>query len=211
MSNLSGGGQSRHNNNLTIHYQDAIASGAVSNSQIGVASNLIGVIGLSGIVVGGLLILAASVGEIAVDLTGDIVGSGNLSQVQNHVLGIGLFVQNIGSLSQSIHNDISLAIDGIMRIDTSSGLAIGGLRIGVAGIRQGNRRSRIGLISIGALKEAGLDVRRESGGAQCQSHDHGQHSCNDLLHVCFLHKNLFVSDLTSPLSPAVYNVNIIML
>ena len=52
---------------------------------------------------------------------------------------------------------------------------------------------------------------RESGGAQCQSHDHGQHSCNDLLHVCFLHKNLFVSDLTSPLSPAVYNVNIIML
>ena len=52
---------------------------------------------------------------------------------------------------------------------------------------------------------------RESGGAQCQSHDHGQHSCNDLLHVCFLHKNLFVSSLTSPLSPAVYNVNIIML
>ena len=55
------------------------------------------------------------------------------------------------------------------------------------------------------------EIRRERGGAQCQSHDHGQHSCNDLLHVCFLHKNLFVSDLTSPLSPAVYNVNIIML
>ena len=28
--------------------------------------------------------------------------------------------------------------------------------------------------------------RSKRHGAQCQSHDHGQHSCNDLLHVCFL-------------------------
>ena len=50
------------------------------------------------------------------------------------------------------------------------------------------------ILSIGVLGMQSLSPsRRESGGAQCQSHDHGQHSCNDLLHVCFLHKNLFVS------------------
>jgi len=50
----------------------------------------------------------------------------------------------------------------------------------------------IGHARIGQIQIV-LVVRRESGGAQCQSHDHGQHSCNDLLHVCFLHKNLFAS------------------
>ena len=70
----------------------------------------------------------------------------------------------------------------------------------------------LSVIGIGVGNSALVgDFRSERHGAQCQSHDHGQHSCNDLLHVCFLHKNLFVSDLTSPLSPAVYNVNIIML
>ena len=52
------------------------------------------------------------------------------------------------------------------------------------------------LLVIGLFQDlagtCGNDIR-ESGGAQCQSHDHGQHSCNDLLHVCFLHKNLFAS------------------
>ena len=71
----------------------------------------------------------------------------------------------------------------------------------------------------GAAACAGSRACRGRGRA-CASTAAGQrerHDCtceecgNDLLHVCFLHKNLFVSDLTSPLSPAVYNVNIIML
>ena len=148
-------------------------------------------------------------------------------------VGVSLAVANIGDIGNSldIHSDLgtivifydivgisSIALDqlGILqtgirgRVASVVSNSLGSLRDGLR-VGQGFIRRQTGAdTSLGVVEIVGLH-RSESGGAQCQSHDHGQHSCNVLLHVCFLHKNLFVSDLTSPLSPAVYNVNIIML
>ena len=109
---------------------------------------------------------------------------------------------DIVGISSIALDQLSILQTGIRgRVASVVSNILGSLRDGLR-VGQGFIRRQTGAdTSLGVVEIVGLH-RRERGGAQCQSHDHGQHSCNDLLHVCFLHKNLFVSDLTSPLSPA---------
>ena len=157
--------KSTYGNDLAINHQStSSSSAAIGNSQMSVATNLIGVVGLGRIIISGLIELAASISKIVVNLTDHIVSSGNLSQVQNHVLGIGLFVQNMGSLGQSADYDILVVTNLIVSVNTSSGLAIGSLGLLAGNISQGAfRRNGISRLIIGALQVALNRVRLESG------------------------------------------------
>ena len=176
--------------------------GTVLSSEESVVLNAIGLLHLTALGAEGLVdfanivVLAIVVGsnQILIDGTILVQDVGCILSRSLNELGIGQ--GNVGSARQGVHSNRA-------RNDTISS---GGRSIG-----DGNSRNL--LLFLGGIRNLNQLIlfRSERHGAQCQSHDHGQHSCNDLLHVCFLHKNLFVSDLTSPLSPAVYNVNIIML
>ena len=138
-----------------------------------------------------------------------------LAGILQNQLGVSGSSANILFVSKLVRQSSYIAIFALCTNSRNS-IVQGVIRDSLVGLVRGHiGQSSIGLRTYFCTGLSIIDLigflRRERGGAQCQSHDHGQHSCNDLLHVCFLHKNLFVSDLTSPLSPAVYNVNIIML
>ena len=188
-----------HDNDLAANDQEVIAVVAISNGQILGTIDLAGVVSLGSVIGRGLVILAASISKIIVDLTSNILCTGgNLSQIHDNILALNFLVQDVSSLGQRIHNDKiaggSITGHRIVSISAISGLAVGGLGVSVLNVGQLDRLGGHVLAGgISGLDKALRNASRESGGAQCQSHDHGQHSCNDLLHVCFLHKNLFVS------------------
>ena len=202
-------------------------------------SNSVGILGAEvhdlGLIIGHLVVIAGLLRVESVNISNldillslfqigvnsnivTIIGAGSGSgDILHNDLGIGVALGNNLLLSIGDLNELgSVLVPHIVKATNSRPIGIvaaldngGQLLIGVVpGLSSSNG---IAVCSSGNVGLVGDGIRRESGGAQCQSHDHGQHSCNDLLHVCFLHKNLFVSSLASPLSPAVYNVNIIML
>ena len=183
-------------NNLTINQQLRVTTGN-SLEQLG----LIGIIVHSGVELGvrGLassqLVLTALLTNIGVSGTITIIGLiSNDGQIHSDSV-LTIVLQNIVSIS-------SLG-DG-NKLGTSDGL--GQRLVLIELIESDLLGSAIGITLIvlqvlgNVVSVAGLSIVciillsvGERHGAQCQSHDHGQHSCNDLLHVCFLHKNLFVS------------------
>ena len=189
-------------NQLASNHQGASSLGSRSVHILG-AIQLGNIVGLAGIEGSGLLVVAALFTKS--DNLGLDIGGDNLVQIQHDILALVvsalLVVHNQVGLSQGTNSNISLVVStgGVVRNIASRG----GLTIGDSGVLsrskgKGHLILANGNVSLASTASITLNgVRRERGGAQCQSHDHGQHSCNDLLHVCFLHKNLFVSDSAS--------------
>ena len=143
--------------------------------------------------------LTALIAKVSESLCGSSIrgSSVNLGHIEQNILLTSdshSIISNSGSGGLDVDNAIS--ISQILQVASAIGIAgssgdgdgLVGL-LGHSAIRSDDLTTDVG--AIGQIQV--IVVRRERGGAQCQSHDHGQHSCNDLLHVCFLHKNLFVS------------------
>ena len=115
---------------------------------------------------------------------GNIVGAVDLNQVQGglagsgelQVIGLGISSDNIVA-GHAVHGHVIVsdhAVAGLLVELSLEGLVGNVLSDFLAGL------------VISSVLHSG-----ESGNAQSHGHDHSKNSCDDLLHVCFLHKKFF--------------------
>ena len=186
---------SLNSNDLAINQH--IDDTSITNTAIGHIDFAVSIL-VQGITGGNNSVIAALGAQIDLGTNLGISKSrvGNLVQILDSTINSQLVL----SVSCGDLNVSASVITGQGEITTSGAHQFAvGLALGSSGIGDGHTIHILLHPAAIPLIEITISGSSHCGGAQCQSHDHGQHSCNVCVRFGFILRN------------SVYNVNIIML